>query len=90
MIVIGSYLLGFLLARGKSLRICRRDLIRVTGVGFIAFMCTVVLGYESRTLAAVTPSVIADSGNMVGALNLLRRFPVRQDCWSVDRRMEQA
>lgn len=58
-LIAGSCLLGFLLVRGESVRICRRDLGRVTGLGLIMFTCnTVLLGYGSRVLPAGTTALV--------------------------------
>jgi drug/metabolite transporter (DMT)-like permease len=58
-VIAGSCLLAFVTIRGQSVRICRRDLLRVTGLGLIMFTCnTVLLGYGSKELAAGTTALV--------------------------------
>ena len=58
-VIAGLCLLAFVLSRGQSIRICREDLLRVTGLGLIMFTCnTVLLGYGSRELAAGTAALV--------------------------------
>jgi drug/metabolite transporter (DMT)-like permease len=58
-VIAGSCLLTFVTIRGQSVRICRRDLLRVTGLGLIMFTCnTVLLGYGSKELAAGTTALV--------------------------------
>jgi drug/metabolite transporter (DMT)-like permease len=58
-VIAGSCLLAFVIIRGQSIRICRRDLLRVTGLGLIMFTCnTVLLGYGGRELAAGTAALV--------------------------------
>ena len=52
-LVAGSLLLCFLLARRASLRIGRRDILRVTTLGLLMFTCnTLLLSYGGRQLPA--------------------------------------
>jgi drug/metabolite transporter (DMT)-like permease len=58
-VIAGSCLLAFVIIRGQSIRICRKDLLQVTGLGLIMFTCnTVLLGYGSRELAAGTTALV--------------------------------
>lgn len=69
-VIAGSCLLAFVIVRGKSVRICREDLLRVTGLGLLMFTCnTVLLGYGGRELSAgMTALVIATIPLFIGLL----------------------
>lgn len=52
-VIAGLVLLAFLLFRGERLRLTRRDLWRVTGLGLLMFTCnTLLLSYGGKTLPA--------------------------------------
>jgi drug/metabolite transporter (DMT)-like permease len=58
-VIAGSCLLTFVIIRGQSIRICRKDLLRVTVLGLIMFTCnTILLGYGGRELAAGTAALV--------------------------------
>lgn len=52
-VLAGLILFAFLLARGQSPKLGRRDLAKVTGLGLLMFTCnTLLLGYGGKTLSA--------------------------------------
>jgi drug/metabolite transporter (DMT)-like permease len=58
-VIAGTCLLAFVVIRRESIRIGRKDLLRVTGLGLIMFTCnTVLLGYGGRELAAGTTALV--------------------------------
>jgi drug/metabolite transporter (DMT)-like permease len=58
-VIAGTCLLAFVVIRGQSIRLCRKDLLRVTGLGLIMFTCnTVLLGYGGRELSAGTTALV--------------------------------
>lgn len=58
-VIAGFCVLAFVIIRGQSIRLCRQDLLRVTGLGLIMFTCnTILLGYGSRELAAGTTALV--------------------------------
>jgi drug/metabolite transporter (DMT)-like permease len=60
-IIAGGILLAVLMVRRSSLKIGRRDLLRVTGLGLLMFTCnTLLLSYAGRQLpAGMTALIIA-------------------------------
>ncbi|MDE1178050.1 MAG: EamA family transporter [Edaphobacter sp.] len=60
-LIAGGILLSVLAVRGSSLKIGRRDLTRVTGLGLLMFTCnTLLLSYAGRQLpAGLTALIIA-------------------------------
>jgi drug/metabolite transporter (DMT)-like permease len=58
-LVAGLVLLAFLFIRGDSLKVGRRDLIQVTGLGLLMFTCnTLLLSYGGRELPAGLTALI--------------------------------
>ena len=58
-VLAGLLILGFLLARGHTVRISRKELLQLTMLGLIMFTCnTVLLGYGSRVLSAGITALI--------------------------------
>lgn len=69
--IAGVLLMAWLLVRGVSVRITRRDLIRVTGLGLLMFACnTVLLNYAATILpAGFTALIISTIPLFVALLN---------------------
>jgi drug/metabolite transporter (DMT)-like permease len=58
-LIAGSALMGFLLVRGNRLKIGRRDLLQVTGLGLLMFTCnTLLLSYGGKQLPAGLTALI--------------------------------
>lgn len=81
--IAGIVLLAFLLIRGQSLRITRRDLLYVSGLGLLMFTCnTVLLSYGGKVLpAGLTSLIISTIPLFIALLEALLPSGVRTSWW---------
>ncbi|HEY4354977.1 MAG TPA: EamA family transporter [Acidobacteriaceae bacterium] len=82
-LIAGLVLFGFLLARGHSVRMTRRDLLRVAGLGVLMFTCnTILLSYGGRILpAGLTALIISTIPLFIGLLETSIPGGARLSLW---------